>query len=215
MSVLYLHFDSPERTARVRQLEIGGTEIVVAEPRWPLFYEVAKRIQPDAVAIDFSCAPSHASETAAFISKAPETRGAALFLLRVPPDRVRHISSTLPNASFVTERELADRLTRMSQEANQRRRGGKAKASSRAGKGNRKAGEPTGREDTTELRAAFATLKIPTTATDAEVTDAYRRLARHNHPDKVAEMDPAIQGFAESRMKEINDALSKIRRARR
>src|SRR5262245_24012409 len=110
MSVLYLHFDSTDRESRVQKLARSGARIVVAEPRWPGFHEVAKKEKPFAIAIDFSAAPSHCLETADYLAKAKETRETPLYLLRVPDDRMDIVRKRLPQASFVTEQELSGRL---------------------------------------------------------------------------------------------------------
>jgi len=120
MSVLYLAFETHERQSRLAKLQKSGAHIVVAEPRWPGFFELAKREKPFAIAIDFSSAPSHALETADYLSKAKETKEAALFLLRVHADRLEGAQKRLPNAIVVTESELSARLARMEQEAQAR-----------------------------------------------------------------------------------------------
>jgi len=122
MSVLYLHFDTAERAARMQRLQKSGAHIVVTEPRWPGFFELAKREKPYAIAIDFSATPSHALETADYLSKAKETRDAALFLLRVPGDRTEAVQKRLPQATIVTESELANRLGVLEREAEARAR---------------------------------------------------------------------------------------------
>jgi len=122
MSVLYLHFDTPDRANRLVKLQKSGAHIVVAEPRWPSFFELAKREKPYALAIDFSQAPSHALETADYVSKARETKDAALFLLRVPSDRVEAVTKRLPQATILTENELSARLAEMEKEAEARAR---------------------------------------------------------------------------------------------
>jgi hypothetical protein len=122
MSVLYLHFETNERVNRLAKLQKSGAHIVVAEPRWPAFFELAKREKPYALAIDFSHAPSHALETADYVSKARETKDAALFLLRVPSDRVEAVTKRLPQAKLVTENELSSRLAEMEREAEARAR---------------------------------------------------------------------------------------------
>jgi outer membrane biosynthesis protein TonB len=120
MSVLYLAFETHERQSRLAKLQKSGAHIVVAEPRWPGFFELAKREKPFAIAIDFSSAPSHALETADYLTKARETKEAALFLLRVQADRLEGAQKRLPNAIVVTESELSARLARMEQEAQAR-----------------------------------------------------------------------------------------------
>jgi outer membrane biosynthesis protein TonB len=122
MSVLYLAFETDERHNRLARLQKSGAHIVVAEPRWPGFFELAKREKPYAIAIDFSQAPSHALETADYMSKARETKDAALFLLRVSADRLEAIQKRLPQAIAVTENELSARLAQMEQEAEARAR---------------------------------------------------------------------------------------------
>jgi len=122
MSVLYLAFETDERHNRLARLQKSGAHIVVAEPRWPGFFELAKREKPYAIAIDFSHAPSHALETADYMSKAKETREASFFLLRVPGDRLEAVQKRLPNARVATESELSGRLAEMEREAEARAR---------------------------------------------------------------------------------------------
>jgi hypothetical protein len=122
MSVLYLHFDNDDRNARLARLQKSGAHVVVTEPRWPGFFELAKREKPYAIALDFSQAPSHALETADYLSKAKETRDAALFLLRVPADRQEAVSKRLPQATILTENELSGKLAQMEREAEERAR---------------------------------------------------------------------------------------------
>jgi len=122
MSVLYLHFEAPERDARVQKLARSGAHIVVSEPRWPGFFELAKKEKPYAIAIDFSRAPSHALETADYLAKAKETRETAIFLLRVPQDRLDAVAKRLPKAPVVTEPELSVRLVEAERREQQRAR---------------------------------------------------------------------------------------------
>jgi hypothetical protein len=120
MSLLYLHYESDERAGRVQKLARSGAHIIVSEPRWPGFWEIAKRDKPIAIAVDFSHDPSHALETADYIAKAKETKDAGLYLLRVPEDRLDVVRKRLPNASIVTEPELSERLAVMEREAQKR-----------------------------------------------------------------------------------------------
>jgi hypothetical protein len=117
VSVLYLEFESNDRAARVQKLSRSGAHIVVTEPRWPGFFEVAKKEKPYAIAIDFSQAPSHALETADYIAKAKETRDAKLYLLRVPKDRSDIVRRRLPQSPVVTETELVGLLAAAEREA--------------------------------------------------------------------------------------------------
>lgn len=128
MSVLYLHFEAPERDGRIQKLARSGAHIVVAEPRWPGFFELAKKEKPYAIAVDFSHAPSHALETADYLAKAKETREMALYLLRVPHDRLDAVAKRLPKAPVVTEPELSERLVEAERREQQRAREKKAAA---------------------------------------------------------------------------------------
>ena len=144
MSVVYLHFDNEDRNSRLARIQKSGVHVVVAEPRWPGFFELAKREKPYAIAIDFSQAPSHSLETADYLSKARETRDAALFLLRVPADRQEAVTKRLPQATILTETELSGRLAQMEREAEERARQKKeaaaaAKKAARAAAGAAKA----------------------------------------------------------------------------
>ena len=120
MSVLYLHFQNAERNGRVQKLLKSGAHIVVTEPRWPGFFELAKKEKPYAIAVDFSSAPSHALETADYLAKARETRDLPIFLLRVPEDRADIVRKRLPQAPIVSEPELADILAKKEKEAQAR-----------------------------------------------------------------------------------------------
>jgi hypothetical protein len=122
MSVLYLAFDTSDRQGRVQKLQKSGAHVVVSEPRWPGFFELAKREKPYAIAIDFSASPLHSTATAEYLSKARETKDVALFLLRVPHDKLEGIKRNLPQAAVVSESELTARVTQMEEEAAARAR---------------------------------------------------------------------------------------------
>ena len=122
MSVLFLDFESSERNSRVQKLARTGAHIVASEPRWPAFFELAKREKPYAIAIDFAQAPSHSLETADYLAKAKETRDAAIYLLRVPEDRVDIVVKRLPQATRVTDQELAVRVAEAEKQAQERAR---------------------------------------------------------------------------------------------
>jgi hypothetical protein len=122
MSVLYLDFEGSERNSRVQKLARTGAHIVASDPRWPAFFELAKREKPYAIAIDFAQAPSHSLETADYLAKAKETRDAAIYLLRVPEDRVDIVAKRLPQATRVTDQELAARITEAEKQAQERAR---------------------------------------------------------------------------------------------
>lgn len=129
MSVLYLQYDTDDRPSHVQRIGKSGAHIVAAEPRWPLFFELAKKEKPYAIAIDFSQAPSHALETADYIAKAKETRETPLYLLRVPDDRLDVVKKRLPNAPIVTDQELAHILVDEERKAQERAREKKEAAS--------------------------------------------------------------------------------------
>lgn len=57
----------------------------------------------------------------------------------------------------------------------------------------------------------FKILGIPPTSTPAEVTAAYRKLAKKFHPDKYQEKPEKVRREAESRMAELNDAYKRAR----
>ena len=122
MSVLYLAFDTSDRQGRVQKLQKSGAHVVVSEPRWPGFFELAKREKPYAIAIDFGASPMHSTATAEYLSKARETKDVALFLLRVPHDKLEGLQRNLPQAAVVSENELTSRITQMEQEAAARAR---------------------------------------------------------------------------------------------
>ncbi|MEO8189727.1 MAG: hypothetical protein ABI682_05255 [Acidobacteriota bacterium] len=122
MSVLYLQFENGDRNTRVQKLGKSGAHIVPVEPRWPAFFELAKREKPYAIAIDFSQAPTHCLETADYIAKAKETRETPLYLLRVPDERRDAVKKRLPNASIVTEQDLAGILVVEEKKAQERAR---------------------------------------------------------------------------------------------
>ncbi len=122
MSVLYLQFDGGDRNTRVQKLGKSGAHVVPVEPRWPAFFEMAKREKPYAIAIDFSQAPTHCLETADYIAKAKETRETPLYLLRVPDDRLDAVKKRLPGASIVTEQDLAGILVVEEKKAQERAR---------------------------------------------------------------------------------------------
>ena len=132
--------DRRARRAPRRSSQKSGAHVVVAEPRWPGFFELAKREKPYAIAIDFSHAPSHALETADYISKARETKDAALFLLRVPDDRLEAVQKRLPQAALVDgERALRQARRRWSAKP-RRERAQKKEAAAAAKKAARAAG---------------------------------------------------------------------------
>ena len=53
---------------------------------------------------------------------------------------------------------------------------------------------------------SFAVLGLPHSATIEEVRDAYKRLIKQNHPDRVLGMSPAFRRLAETETKKLNAA---------
>ena len=58
---------------------------------------------------------------------------------------------------------------------------------------------------------AFKMLGLNASATPADISAAYRRLAQMYHPDKVAGLAPEFQALADKRMKEINAAYELLK----
>src|SRR5258708_18140867 len=107
MKVLFLHFASETRDVKASRLAKSGAQLIVEEPRWPRFSEVARREKPVAIVIDFSKAPSHALETADYISKAKDTRDLELFAIHVFDDRRELLKERVPKIQVFSERELS------------------------------------------------------------------------------------------------------------
>lgn len=72
---------------------------------------------------------------------------------------------------------------------------------------------PAAKPAPSPLAAAYAILGVTSTATADEVRKAYRDRAQQYHPDKVGHMAPEFRAVAEAKMKEINDAYERIKRA--
>ncbi len=64
------------------------------------------------------------------------------------------------------------------------------------------------------LQEAYRTLGIPSTATDDEVRQAYRKLALRYHPDRVANQGEAARQKAEENFQRVTEARDIIMRAR-
>ena len=64
------------------------------------------------------------------------------------------------------------------------------------------------------LDEAYQVLGIHPEATDDEVRQAYKRMARENHPDRVASLGEDIRRAAERKFQEIADAKERIYQAR-
>lgn len=65
-----------------------------------------------------------------------------------------------------------------------------------------------------DLESAYKVLGITSSATDAEVKTAYRKMALQHHPDRVATLGEDVRKAAEKKFQEINDAKERIYKAR-
>ena len=65
-----------------------------------------------------------------------------------------------------------------------------------------------------DLESAYRVLGIPATATDAEVKEAYRKMALRHHPDRVAALGEDVRKAAERKFQEVNEAKERIYQAR-
>ena len=61
---------------------------------------------------------------------------------------------------------------------------------------------------------AYKILEIEKSATDAEVKQAYRSMAKKYHPDKLQHMDEAYRHGAQDKFRKVQEAYEKIQRER-
>ncbi len=66
-----------------------------------------------------------------------------------------------------------------------------------------------------DLESAYIVLGISSSATDAEVKTAYRKMALQHHPDRVSALGEDVRKAAEKKFQEINDAKERIYKARK
>lgn len=69
----------------------------------------------------------------------------------------------------------------------------------------------TSAEPHASIRSPYEILGVTNTATSAEISAAYKRMAQMYHPDKVATMALEFRELAERRMKEINTAYEALK----
>jgi DnaJ like chaperone protein len=62
--------------------------------------------------------------------------------------------------------------------------------------------------------SAYQILEIDRNATDAEVKNAYREMAKKYHPDKLTHLDEAHRKGGEEKFKSVQDAYDQIKRER-
>lgn len=70
---------------------------------------------------------------------------------------------------------------------------------------------PKVEREPSSVAAALATLDLQPGASFEEASQAYKKLAAQNHPDKVAHMARAFRELAECKMRELNEAYERIR----
>jgi DnaJ like chaperone protein len=62
--------------------------------------------------------------------------------------------------------------------------------------------------------AFYKILEIPSSATNEEVKQAYRKMAMKYHPDKVSHLGEDFQKFANEKFKKVNEAYNQIKKER-
>lgn len=66
----------------------------------------------------------------------------------------------------------------------------------------------------TSTSSAYKILEITSDATDTEVKDAYRKMAKKHHPDRFASLGPEMQNQAKEKFQSIQDAYETIKKQR-
>ena len=123
MSVLYLDFAAPTGTPGRRSLPGPGPTSCLRIRGGPASSSWRRRRSPTRSRSTSQQAPSHSLETADYLAKAKETRDVAIYLLRVPEDRM-DIGRQTPAAgrSSSRDQELSVRVTHAEKEAQERAR---------------------------------------------------------------------------------------------
>jgi DnaJ-domain-containing protein 1 len=62
-----------------------------------------------------------------------------------------------------------------------------------------------------QSRDPHEVLGVSSQASASEIRDAYQRLVRQYHPDRVADLGPELREVAEAKTKELNAAYAKLR----
>ena len=65
-----------------------------------------------------------------------------------------------------------------------------------------------------DTEAAYRILQISPDATDAEVKNAYREMAKKYHPDRVANLGEEVRKAAEQKFQKVNEAYETIKKER-
>lgn len=94
---------------------------------------------------------------------------------------------------------------------------GSSNDSSRNWENDHSGDESSGRKAYNEPKTSdpYSVLHVPRTATDSEITRAYRNLVQMYHPDKVEGLAPEYREIADTRMKAINAAYEQVRLIRK
>jgi DnaJ like chaperone protein len=76
--------------------------------------------------------------------------------------------------------------------------------------------QPQSRPKVDRVAQAYEVLGVQSTASDAEVTKAYRRLMNQNHPDKLVArgLPESMMKMAEEKTRQIRAAYEVLREAR-
>ena len=110
--VLLLQFDTDPACAERRTiLESTGLTVVVAEPRWPTFFDVVTAQRPDVIVIAASVIASHAFEAARYLGDGFNTRNIPVLLVDVASKDLPHAQTSAPLAKIVDRASLANAVT--------------------------------------------------------------------------------------------------------
>lgn len=106
--VALLQFDTdPACAARRDLLAKTGAKVVEGEPRWPAFFDLVSREQPDAIVIACSVIPRHPREAARYLGDGFNTRDIPVYLVDVPPTAYNEFRASAPRATIVAMSDIA------------------------------------------------------------------------------------------------------------